>query len=376
VTAPRRRAAALGAIVVLAAAGCDAERLPSPPARLEGPRVWAAGDGESWISPTELGPDTLSITIVATAPATTPSADLLSLSVRDRAGRVLVDPADPEQSLNRLLPGHGLLIGALPSSTAALPLAPNYAVSAVPASGVTLSAWVKRAPQGLVGVPAVQALSVALLRLDRGRASGPSLEAALDQLRQIWRPAGIEIAVAERREGTGPPWVRVDPTLGSESPLVGEALRATEGIAAGTLPVVVVDELVLGGSDLSLWALSGAIPVPPVNGTPRSGVVVSGALIERDPFFAGQVLAHEVGHALGLYHTTERFEAGTAVSDQITDTPACPASADVHPPDGALDEGECARYDAANLMFWSAPRGATLLTPLQAEMARRSALVR
>ena len=44
--------------------------------------------------------------------------------------------------------------------------------------------------------------------------------------------------------------------------------------------------------------------------------------------------------------------------------------------DGTLSAGECEGHDAANLMFWATPRGATRLTAGQAAMARRSALVR
>jgi hypothetical protein len=135
---------------------------------------------------------------------------------------------------------------------------------------------------------------------------------------------------------------------------------------------VIVDELSIAGD--GLFALAGSIPVPPVAGTPRSGVVVSAALIARDPLWAGQVIAHEVGHALGLFHTTERPAAG-AIHDQIDDTAACPAGADVDG-DGALSAAECEAYDAANLMFWATPRGAARVTAGQAAMARRSPLVR
>jgi len=84
-----------------------------------------------------------------------------------------------------------------------------------------------------------------------------------------------------------------------------------------------------------------------------------------------------MGHALGLYHTTEAALDGAAsVSDQIDDTPACPASADRSPVDQTLSAAECDGHDTANLMFWSAVRGATRLTGGQAAMARRSALAR
>jgi hypothetical protein len=287
------------------------------------------------------------VTLVATSGA----GDVLSLGIRDRT-RVLVDAAAPESSPNRLLRGHGLCTAMLPSSTAALPLASNYAVSAVKlgqasADDVAMSVWVKRRPGG---VPAVQELPLAVLFVGQ---APPRFDVALGQLTSIWREAGVDIREVERRSLAGPNLVTIDPALGSDSPAVGEVLRLSQMSAPGALSLVVVGDLSIAGGD-SLWALSGGVPVPPIAGTARSGVVVSAALVMRDPVWAGQIIAHEVGHALGLYHTSEDPAAG-AIHDQIDDT---------------------ADGDATNLMFWSTPRGATRLTAGQAELARRSALTR
>lgn len=322
----------------------------------------------------DLPADTLSVTLLATGGA----GDVLSLDIR--AGeRVLVAATSPEDSLNRLLRGRGLVVGALPSSTAALPLAATYTVMPVklpPASAepVTLSTWVKR---GLTGpaVPAVQELPVSIVIA--GTTGSEGLEAPVAELTRIWRRAGIEVVASFIHLGAREPVsVTVDPALGSDSPMVGQALGFSEHAPAGTLALVVMADLALPGSDLGLWALSGSIPVPPMQGTARSGVVVSAAFLRRDATLGGQILAHEVGHALGLYHTTERpLLGGAPIHDQLADTAACPASADRNG-DGFLEAGECGGHDAGNLMFWGTPRGATVLTPEQGAMARRSPLVR
>jgi hypothetical protein len=343
------------ALALTLQAACLDDRRSSDGSELEGPIVWMANEqsGRS-LSPGGLPPDALSVTLMASAAG----GHTIALGVRDAAGRVLVDAAAPEQSANRLLRGRDLVVGMIPSATGSLPLATNFEVSAARLDGAaaepfTFSAWIKRGP-----VPAVQELPLALVLV--APVERPSLAAALAEVRRIWRPAGIEIgdpvvvevggAEAERLAR-----VEVDPALGADTPLVVEALRLSGRAPARALALLVVGDVALAGAESSIWALAGGIPVPPVTGTARSGVLVSALLVARDPTFAGQVIAHEIGHALGLYHTTEQSLDGQAIHDQIDDTPA---------------------DDASNLMFWSAVRGRTHLTPGQAEIARRSALAR
>jgi hypothetical protein len=112
---------------------------------------------------------------------------------------------------------------------------------------------------------------------------------------------------------------------------------------------------------------------------------VSGALLKQDARFAGQIIAHELGHALGLFHTSEAplrpashgsgGEGREGIYDGLADTAMCSATADKNG-DGVLSSNECRGDDARNLMFWGTPRGATDLTPQQADIAVRSLLTR
>jgi hypothetical protein len=210
----------------------------------------------------------------------------------------------------------------------------------------------------------------------------PQLSKAMERARNIWRQAGIELqeAASSELDNTIKPrlaHIAIDAALGSDSPDL-KALLPLSALAGGQgLPLFLVKDVTLW-PDAELWALSGGIPVPAVLGTDRSGIVVSAALLNRDPLFAGQVLAHEIGHALGLFHTTEsvvltRAGVATSLNDGLVDTPSCPASAD-RDADGALTKAECQTFDANNLMFWGTPPGAIALTATQADIARRCLL--
>ena len=63
----------------------------------------------------------------------------------------------------------------------------------------------------------------------------------------------------------------------------------------------------------------------------------------------GETVAHEMGHWLGLFHTTE--SAGVSF-DPLSDTAQCPISLDGDS-DGKVYAEECDGYGADNLMFWT-----------------------
>ena len=63
----------------------------------------------------------------------------------------------------------------------------------------------------------------------------------------------------------------------------------------------------------------------------------------------GETAAHEMGHQLGLFHTTEM---GGTVFDILTDTPECEISRDSSS-DGTVSAEECDGYGANNVMFWT-----------------------
>jgi hypothetical protein len=107
------------------------------------------------------------------------------------------------------------------------------------------------------------------------------------------------------------------------------------------------------------------------------GSVGSGIAIAADMFVTaqraaqlGRTLAHELGHALGLFHTTE---TNGLVFDPLDDTASCPLERDKNH-NGALDARECAAYAGDNLMFPTSDAG-DRLTPEQCEILRNALIL-
>ena len=158
-----------------------------------------------------------------------------------------------------------------------------------------------------------------------------------------------------------------------------------------------------------LVGYDGAIPgVSTFNGTTAGGAVVSSADISSTagcgnsfsiscgPDVVGETAAHEVGHALGLFHTTESLGASGEDFDPLTDTPQCVCSLCV---DASL-RGSCADQNGAPaqpsqvdgiscaqgtqvcggadyLMFWQlTDRSLGNLSPQEGQVMRMNALVR
>lgn len=131
---------------------------------------------------------------------------------------------------------------------------------------------------------------------------------------------------------------------------------------------------VQGFNGYSLLGKAGGIPGPPLlHGSYHSGVVVSMA----DYYWYGpnkaaarvaETMAHELGHQLGLFHTTE---SDGSYHDPISDTPEC--SNDWNG-DGLVDAWECEDLGADNLMFWSANLSANL-TPDQLYVIHHNAMM-
>jgi hypothetical protein len=109
----------------------------------------------------------------------------------------------------------------------------------------------------------------------------------------------------------------------------------------------------LGGG--GILGEAGGIPGPLADpATGSSGVVVSidghrrgdGTL---DVDTLAETMAHEAGHQMGLFHTSE---ANGQAFDILADTPECDAATYDRNADGQVTAGECRDVDGQNFMFW------------------------
>ena len=69
-----------------------------------------------------------------------------------------------------------------------------------------------------------------------------------------------------------------------------------------------------------------------------------------DAQLLGETAAHEMGHQLGLFHTTE--EGGTTF-DILSDTPECASSSQNNDSNDYVTAEECDGFGGDNLMFWT-----------------------
>jgi len=133
------------------------------------------------------------------------------------------------------------------------------------------------------------------------------LQAALDELQAVYAEA--DITLGEVR------YLDVDPAFQTlhdfYPPTDMMELLATVHPDASPDAVNVFFVSELGDGALG----KATVPGPPYAGTPQSGVVV--AFDESEPL--SLVLAHELGHHLGLWHTQDPIGADL-VSDQLSDT--------------------------------------------------------
>ncbi len=172
----------------------------------------------------------------------------------------------------------------------------------------------------------------------------------------------------------GAPEVLVDGIYRAEGASIvddeGDALDGLRARTFGDDPFTLNVIFLRGFLDEGVLGFAGGVPGPAGVSTAASAVVLAvDSHLDGDGGLDHQqlasTLAHELGHQLGLFHTSE---AEGDLHDPIADTPECREDDD-DDDDGELSVEECDGRDGDNLMFYtSADRAQTRLSPVQVEI--------
>lgn len=279
----------------------------------------------------------------------------------DPNGRTIYDFQNPFGSEVRFFPSTGEITQMVPSSPRSAPIPGRYVFNLIKEGGtrnINVSAILKTAQ----GEPQAGELNVnfffANIGLDASSAKADGdFQAAVTELRALYAQRDIvlgDVNYCNLGGGDADRYAVIDTVEGANSEL--NQMFALSGKASElgcsdeqALNFFLVQEIVGGRAGYIILGVSGGIPGPPgLHGTTHSGVAVTMSGFRRNPKQLAQTMAHEGGHYLGLFHTTEA--EGNAF-DPLPDTPQCTADRDR---DGVVSYAECQGEGADNLMFWAA----------------------
>jgi hypothetical protein len=188
----------------------------------------------------------------------------------------------------------------------------------------------------LVGVAGITASNAA---------DDQSLNDTFDALGQIWGSAGVGLGAIRYFDVSDTDTYAVLDMSDDADPEVDALFASAEPSDPRTLSLFLVQEI-NDSSGGTVFGVSGGPPgAAGIPGNSQSAIAVGTADLATDPEFTAKVIAHEMGHFMGLFHTTEKDFSST---DPLSDTPECTDTDG----NGTASSEECP--DGGYLMFWSA----------------------
>jgi len=174
------------------------------------------------------------------------------------------------------------------------------------------------------------------------------IQSSIDVMKNIFTGNGIEVELNETIVMTEEEYTVVDADF--DDPTTAAVL--TQG-NADTVNLFFVDDVsIFGLGDFSLLGIASGIPGAHGLKGNHNGILIAleghkvGNILHAT--LLGETAAHEAGHWLGLFHTTEM---DGSVHDILDDTKECSGTQDSDG-NGLLDPYECS--DGTNIMFWTA----------------------
>lgn len=311
-------------------------------------------------------------------------SDLMIIGeMKDPSGRTIYDFQDPFGGELRFFPSADSITQMVPSNPRSAPVAGTYRFKLIKDGGqknIDVKAVLKIAegePQG--GTLDVNLFFAKVDGLNASSARNDAdLQAAIAEFRSIYQAQGIAVGTVNYCDlggSNGDRYAVIDSVDGPTSELSQMFAESGRAGDLGCNPnqainFFMVQEIVGGRAGYIILGISGGIPGPPgLHGTTHSGVAVTMAGFRRKPKQLAQTMAHEGGHFLGLFHTTEA--EGNAF-DPLPDTPECRTSADRNQ-DGIVDYQEClSGKGSENLMFWAAGDAAEVVSENQGFVVLRN----
>lgn len=321
----------------------------------------------TWVTQDLEGSDLLAAVSSVTSPNGDALVDLRSWNVlREQPIRVL--PTRPQinvatfpgRDMQPMVPGVFRSAHALVNSRDGTPVTSRRMRALVRVKrapgGVAANGWTLRVRVIIGGIAGLNATNAR---------TNTRLQNAFARMASIYQTVGVTVFVdgyADMNAADAARFASID------SP---QELRELYTRSAGVTPDSLVVFLVRGISSTAglenAIGIAGAIDGPPgINGTVASGVVASWDNTGGRNDLLGQVLAHECGHYLGLWHVRERLNACTTATqmdcsiwggvDNLTDTPTTAAAS---------------QY----LMFWTTDGSNNRLTANQGLMMRVNPMV-